>query len=198
MFFRTANSVSSSLEPVSSPSNKSTSSPRIITTPMASNGTPAPIIETFLVTSSAPLAIAEDASPSIVNFRDTSIENQYLEIKRLTKPFENNDQQFLTEYDSCTVLSSADPSISGHRLKLRRNHEDDDDTLSSKSDLIDDDDDEHIQISQLITASLLSDEHFEHLKRSPSFYDNVLEDSDEQYNFQYLPSTRYAFDTDIR
>lgn len=166
---------------------------------MASNGTIVPVIETFLVTSSAPLAIAEDASPSIVNFRDTSIENQYLEIKRLTKPFENHDQQFLTEYDSCTVLSSADPSISGHRLKLNRNHGgDDDDTISSKSDLLDDDDDEHIQISQLITSSLLSDEHFDHMKRSPSFYDNVLEDESEQYNFQYLPSTRYAFDTDIR
>lgn len=183
------------VEPVSSPSNKkSTSSPRIITTPMASNG---PTIETFLVTSSAPLAIAEDESPSIVNFRDTSIENQYIEIKRLTKQFDNHDQQFLTEYDSCTVLSSADPSISGYRRKVNPHQDNDDDTISSKSDLMDDDD-EHVQISQLITTSLLSDDPYEHLKRSPSFYDNVIDENDGQFNGQYFHSTRYAFDTDIR
>lgn len=185
------------LEPVSSPSNnKNSSSPRIITTPMASNGPTVPAIETFLVTSSAPLAIAEDESPPIVNFRDTSIEHQYIEIKRLTKPFDNHDQQFLTEYDSCTVLSSADPSVSGYRRKVNQ-HQDDDDTISSKSDLMDDDD-EHVQISQLLTTSLLSDDQYEHLKRSPSFYDNVIDEGDEQFNGHYLHSTRYAFDTDIR
>jgi hypothetical protein len=42
----------------------------------------------------APLAIADEDSPSIVNFRDTTIENQYMEIKRLTKPFENNNNQY--------------------------------------------------------------------------------------------------------
>jgi len=160
---------------------------------MSMNGASKPVIETFLVSSSAPLAIADDESPSIVNFRDTSIENQYMEIKRLTKPFENNNQQYLAEYDSCTVLSSADPSISGCRRK--QNPDDhDDDTISSKSAHMDDD--EHVQISQLITTSFFHDDQFESLKRSPSFYDNVIDD--EQYNYQYLHSARYAFDTDIR
>ena len=164
---------------------------------MSPNGASVPVIETFLVTSSAPLATVDDESPSIVTFRDTSIENQYIQIKRLTKPFDNTDQQFLTEYDSCTVLSSADPSISGYRRKTNPNKDgddDDDETISSKSDLIDDD--EHVQISQLITTSFLHEDQFETIKRSPSFYDNVMED--EQLNYQYRPSPRYAFDTEIR
>jgi hypothetical protein len=158
---------------------------------MSSRGTSVPVTETFLVTSTAPLATADDDSPSIVNFRDTSIENQYIEIKRLTKPFEIHDQQYLTEYDSCTVLSSTDPSVSGYRRKQDLNN--DDDTISSKSDIIDD---EHAQISHMITTSFIHDDQFEKLKRSSSFYDNVIDD--EQYNYQYLHSPRYAFDTNIR
>lgn len=155
-----------------------------------------PAVETFLVTSSAPLATADEESPSIVNFRDISIENQYLEIKRITKPFIIDDQPILTEYDSCTVLSSADPSLSGYRQKIKFNpndDDDDDDTLSSKSDLHNDLNDEHIQISQLITTSFLHDDQTENLKRSPSFYDNV-----DQTDSNYYSSTPYAFDTDIR
>jgi len=38
--------------------------------------------------------------------------------------------------------------------------------------------------------------NLKNLKRSPSFYDNVIED--EQNNYQYIHSPRYAFDTDIR
>ncbi len=182
------------LEPVTSPvTNKSNPLPRIITTAMSQNGANKPVIEKFLVSSSAPLAIADDESPSIVNLRDTTIENQYMEIKRLTKPFEIPDHQFLTEYDSCTVLSSADQSVSGYR---RQQHQggDEDDTISSKSDQIDND--EHVQISQLITTSFFHDDRVENLKRSPSFYDNVIDD--EQYNYPYNPSSRFAFDTDIR
>ncbi len=177
---------------INSTTNKTNTSPRILTTQMSPKGTSVPIIETFLVSSAAPLAIADDDSPSIVNFRDTSIENQYMEIKRLTKPLEINEHQYLTEYDSCTVLSSADPSISGYRRRQDLNNEDD--TISSKSDIIDDD--EHRQISRMITTSFIHDGQIEHLKRSSSFYDNVLDD--EQFNYQYLHSQHYAFDTDIR
>jgi hypothetical protein len=171
-------------------------SPRILTTKMSPKESPTvPAIETLLVTSTAPLAMADEDSPSIVNFRDTSIETQYMEIKRLTKPFENNnDQTYLTEYDSCTVLSSADPSVSGYKRRQGHNNNDDDDTISSKSDIIDDD--EHVQISHMITTSFLHDDQYENLKRSSSFYDNVIDD--EQFNYQYLRSQHYAFDTDIR
>ncbi len=168
--------------------NKNNISPHIITTQMS----PIPVIETFLVSSTAPLATADDDSPSIVNFRDTSIENQYIEIKRLTKPLEIAEQQFLAEYDSCTVLSSADPSVSGYRRRQDNNN--DDDTISSKSGLIDDD--EHVQISHMITTSFIHDDDFEKLKRSSSFYDNVIDD--EQFNYPYLRSQHYAFETNIR
>jgi len=128
--------------------------------------------------------------------RDTSIENQYIEIKRLTQPrLEIPDQQYLTEYDSCTVLSSADPSLSGYKRKENLNHDDDDDdTISSKSDIIDDD--EHAQISHMITTSFIHDDDLEKLKRSSSFYDNVIEN--EPFNYQYLRSQHYVFETDIR
>lgn len=184
---------------VNSVSPKSTTS-RVInipvsTTPMKNNTPTIPVTETFLVTSSAPLAIADEESPSIVNFRNMPIENQYIEIKRITKPFIIDDQPFLTEFDSCTVLSSTDPSLSGYRRKTKFDN-DDDDTLSSKSDLHDDINDEHIQISQLITTSFLHDDQTENMKRSPSFYDNVV--NDDQTNSNYYPSMRYAFDTDIR
>ena len=159
---------------------------------MSPKSSPIPVIETFLVTSTAPLAIADDESPSIVNFRDTSIETQYREIKRLTKPLQINEQQYLTEYDSCTVLSSADPSLSGYRR--RQDHVNDDDTISSKSDILDDD--EHVQINHMITTSFNHDDEFEKIKRSPSFYDNVIDD--EQFNYPYLRSQHYAFETDIR
>jgi hypothetical protein len=159
---------------------------------MSPKGTSVPVTETFLVTSIAPLATADDDSPSIVHLRDTSIENQYIEIKRSTKPLQINDQQYLTEYDSCTILSSADPSVSGCRR--RKNHHDDDDTISSKSDIIDDD--EHAQISHMITTSFIHDDELEKLKRSSSFYDNVIEN--EPYNYQYLRSQHYVFETNIR
>ena len=177
---------------INSTTNKTNTSPRILTTQMSPKGTSVPIIETFLVSSSAPLAIADDESPSIVNFRDTSIENQYMEIKRLTKPLEINEHQYLTEYDSCTVLSSTDPSVSGYRRKQDLNN--DDDTISSKSDIIDDD--EHAQISHMITTSFIHDDELEKLKRSSSFYDNVIEN--EPYNYQYLRSQHYVFETNIR
>ncbi len=48
----------------------------------------------------------------------------------------------------------------------------------------------------MITTSFLHDDHIENLKRSSSFYDNVIDS--EQFNYQYLSSQRYAFDTDIR
>lgn len=114
-----------------------------------------------------------------------------MEIKRLTKPFEMQDQHYLTEYDSCTVLSSAEPSISGYRRKQEHN---DDDTISSKSDILDDD--EHIQISQMITTSFMNDHGFDKLRRTSSFYDNVLDD--EQFTYPYMCSQHYAFDTEIR
>jgi len=127
---------------------------------MSPSGTSVPTIETFRVTSTAPLATADEDSPSIVNFRDTSIENQYIEIRRLTKPLEINEHQYLTEYDSCTVLSSADPSISGYRRRQDPNN--DDDTISSKSDMTNDD--EHVQISHMITTSFMHDDQFEKFK----------------------------------
>ena len=168
-------------------------SPRLITSQMSPKSTPIPVTETFLVTSLAPLATADEDSPSMVNLRDTSIETQYMEIKRLTKPFQIPDQQFLTEYDSCTVLSSADQSLSGYRR--RPGHfDDDDDTISSKSDIIDDD--EHVQISHMITTSFIHDDDYEKLKRSSSFYDNVIDN--EQVNYHYIRPQHYAFDTNIR
>jgi hypothetical protein len=173
---------------------KNNTSPRIIPIQTSSKSPPIPVIETFLVTSTAPLATADDESPSIVNFRDTSIENQYIEIKRLTKPTETNDQHYLTEYDSCTVLSSADPSMSGYRRRQDDHYNNDDDTISSKSGIIDDD--EHVQISHMITTSLIHDNEFEKLTRSSSFYDNVIDD--EQFNYPYLRSQHYAFETNIR
>ncbi|CAF0916664.1 unnamed protein product [Rotaria sp. Silwood1] len=171
--------------------NKNNTSSRIITTEMSPKSVPIPIIETYLVSSSAPLATVDDDSPSIVNLRDTSIENQYIEIKRLTKPYQINDQQYLTEYDSCTILSSADPSLSGYKQRYEHN---DDDTISSKSDIIDAD--EHIQISHMITTSFIHDSRIDKLRRTSSFYDNVIDD--EQFNYPYIRSQHYAFETDIR
>ncbi|CAF0990370.1 unnamed protein product [Adineta steineri] len=179
---------------INTPPSKNSTSPRILTTQMSPKGTPIPVIETFLVSSIAPLATADEDSPSIVNLRDTSIEKQYMEIKRLTKPVQINDQQYLTEYDSCTVLSSADPSLSGYRRRQGHFGDDDDDTISSKSDIIDDD--EHVQISHMITTSFIHDDDYDKIKRSPSFYDNVVDN--EQSNYQYLRSQHYAFDTSIR
>lgn len=84
--------------------------------------------------------------------------------------------------------------MSGYRHK--GDHYGDDDTISSKSDLLDDDD-EHLQISQMITTSFLHDNGIDNLKRTSSFYDNVMDD--EQYtNYQYMHSQHYAFDTNIR
>ncbi|UJR30660.1 hypothetical protein I4U23_018184 [Adineta vaga] len=190
------NTNSDDTKPTISTPNKSMTSPRLLTSQMSPKGTSIPVTETFLVTSLAPLATADEDSPSIVNLRDTSIETQYMEIKRLTKPFQTNDQQYLTEYDSCTVLSSADQSLSGYRR--RQGHfADDDDTISSKSDIIDDD--EHVQISHMITTSFIHDDNddgYEKLKRSSSFYDNVIDN--EPSNYQYIRSQHYAFDTDIR
>ena len=137
--------------------------------------------------------------PSIPHLRDTSIEDQYIEVRRLTKP-PSNDQAYLTEYDSCTVLSSADPSISGYRRRPDRNaiehdDDDDDDTISSKSGIMDDD--EHAQISHMITTTF-THEHSEpsRIKRSPSFYDNVTED--QPLNSSYRRAPAYAFETGIR
>ncbi|CAF4161735.1 unnamed protein product, partial [Rotaria sp. Silwood2] len=178
-------------KPISTTTNKNNTSSRIITTEISPKCLPIPIIETYLVSSTAPLATADDDSPSIVNLRDTSIENQYIEIKRLTKPYQISDQQYLTEYDCCTILSSADPSLSGY--KQRQEHRDDD-TISSKSDIIDDD--EHIQISHMITTSFIHDNRIEKLRRTSSFYDNVIDD--EQFNYPYIRSQHYTFDTDIR
>ncbi|CAF0996401.1 unnamed protein product [Adineta ricciae] len=188
------NANSEETKAVISTPNKSMTSPRLITSQMSPKSTPVPVTETFLVTSLAPLATADEDSPSMVNLRDTSIETQYMEIKRLTKPFQIPDQQFLTEYDSCTVLSSADQSLSGYRR--RPGHfGDDDDTISSKSDIIDDD--EHVQISHMITTSFIhDDDDYEKLKRSSSFYDNVIDN--EQVNYHYIRPQHYAFDTNIR
>ena len=162
------------------------------------------MIHTFHVTSSspAPLATLDDDFPCVVPpLRDTTIEDQYTAAKRLVKPLASNvDQSYLTEYDSCTILSSADPSLSGYRRGMDRNGrtaDDDDDTLSSKSDLIDDEDDEHVQISQMISQSFaLQPERQlnERIERSPSFYDNVV-DGEQQSQSIYR---RYPFDTDIR
>ena len=164
---------------------------------MSPKNTPVPIIQTFLVTSAAPLATAEDDFPSAVQLRDTSIETQYMEIKRLTRPVVNNDTAYLTEYDSCTILSSADPSISGDRRQQGNRcggGDDDDDTISSKSGLIDQD--EHVQISQMITTSFIHDADSNRIKRSSSFYDNVMDE--EPFHHAYRRPQHYAFDTDIR
>ncbi|CAF3434636.1 unnamed protein product [Rotaria socialis] len=177
----------------STSSNQSNTSPRIIAADRSPKYAPLPTVDTFLVSSTAPLATADDDLPPIVNLRDTSIETQYIEIKRLTKPFQISDQQYLTEYDCCTILSSADPSVSGYRQKANR-HDDNDDTISSKSDIIDDD--EHLQISQMITTSFIHDNGIERLKRASSLYDNVMDD--EQYSYHYVRPQHYAFDTDIR
>ena len=173
----------------------------------SSKVTPIPVIHTsFHVTSSnaAPLATLDEDFPSIVPpLRDTTIEDRYIEVKRLVKPVVSNvDQSYLTEYDSCTILSSADPSLSGYRRRTDRNgrtadDDDDDDTLSSKSDLIDDEHDEHVQISQMISQSfaIQPERHMnERIERSPSFYDNVI-DGEQQSQSIYR---RYPFETDIR
>ncbi|CAM4743721.1 unnamed protein product [Rotaria magnacalcarata] len=177
----------------STSSNQSSMSPRTIAVDRSPKYASLPTVDTFLVSSTAPLATADDDLPPIVNLRDTSIETQYIEIKRLAKPFQISDQQYLTEYDCCTILSSADPSVSGYRQKANR-HDDDDDTISSKSDIIDDD--EHLQISRMITTSFIHDNGIERLKRTSSLYDNVTDD--EQYSYHYVRPQHYAFETDIR
>lgn len=189
-------SLSEVISPKSVPSNKS-SSPRLITTRLSPNVTPIPVVQTFLVSSTAPLATMDEDFPSIPYLRDTSIEDQYIEIRRLTKP-PSHDQTYLTEYDSCTVLSSADPSISGYRRRQGRNptdHDDDDDTISSKSGIMDDD--EHAQISHMITTTFTHEHSDLHrIKRSPSFYDNVTDDPPLNNSYRRPPT--YAFETGIR
>lgn len=134
--------------------------------------------------------------PMSVQLRDTTIEERYLEVRRRTKlpPVDGNS---LVEYDSCTVLSSADPSMAGYR-RTRNDNDFDNDTISSKSAPIDDND-EHAQISQMITASFMQPySSSERFKRSPSFYDNVNEEDQLVHNYHRQQQQQYTFDTEIR
>lgn len=155
-----------------------------------------PVVQTFLVTSAAPLASMDEDFPMSVQLRDTTIEERYLEVRRRTKlpPVDGNS---LVEYDSCTVLSSADPSMAGYR-RTRNDNDFDNDTISSKSAPIDDND-EHAQISQMITASFMQPySSSERFKRSPSFYDNVNEEDQLVHNYHRQQQQQYTFDTEIR
>ena len=108
--------------------------PRITTTQISPIVNPKPIAQTFLVTSAAPLArIDDDFQPSIP-LLDTSIDDRYVDVKYLTKA-STDDDTFIIRYDSCTILSSADHSVSGYRRQFKYHSgtgEDDDETVSSK------------------------------------------------------------------
>ncbi|CAF5151658.1 unnamed protein product, partial [Rotaria socialis] len=56
----------------STSSNQSNTSPRIIAADRSPKYAPLPTVDTFLVSSTAPLATADDDLPPIVNLRDTS------------------------------------------------------------------------------------------------------------------------------
>ncbi|CAF0742723.1 unnamed protein product [Didymodactylos carnosus] len=146
---------------------------------------------------------------------DTSVEDQYLEIKRSHPPSDNN---LIVDYDSCTLLSSAEPSVIGVGDEQHYHRDGVDDISSyteSESSKTIDIDDEHIRISKMITTTFsntntTNDDDDYNLKRSPSFYDNVSDNEDDDVTINDKSShyfyvaqkpisvQHYLFDTDIR